>query len=169
MFGQLLKCLPPSFEFWPCCCTMESMTPIENFDWVRERSTCTLRSVFESLRQQVKQDVEIRQSLRPTVPVFGAEGMRGFNHCFRFSENPTSFTVTLEGEVGHALVSFLLEPHSIKATDTNGTLVIEGTPSLNAEGKCVMRIASEDYPVWYFRMKALETLFFNTGATALYP
>ena len=136
------------------------MTPIEDFAWVAERSECTLARVFEVLRQQVMEDVKIRQGKRAPIATVWAER---FSHGFRFVDGNNSFTVLLEGEGLDERVSFLKESQTIKATRNNGEIIIEGAPTLNVEGKCVLKIGSEDQPIWYFRKCALESLFFDTG------
>jgi hypothetical protein len=136
------------------------MTPLDDFAWVKERSECTVARVFEILRQQVMEDVKVRQGLCAPVASIWPER---FSHAFRFLDSSNSFTVLLEGEQLNERVSFMRESRTIKATSTNGDVIIEGTPSLNVEGKCVLKIGAEEQPIWYFRKRALESLFFETG------
>jgi hypothetical protein len=138
------------------------MTPTEDFTWVHERYECSLSKVFNLLRKQVRGDVEAREKMVPR------EDFRlgpGASHHFAFVDGATNFEVTLEGRGLSERVSFLREPRTIKATNTNGELIIEGSPTLNPEGICVLKIASKEFPVWYFRKLALEELFFESGAT----
>jgi len=141
---------------------MQRMTPSDDFEWVHERYECSLNKVFNLLRKQVRDDVEARQKMVPQ------EDFRlgpGASHVFAFVDGGNSFTVTLEGRGLNERVSFLREPHTIKATNTNGELIIEGSPTLNPEGACVLKIGSKEHPIWYFRKLALEELFFESGVT----
>jgi hypothetical protein len=40
------------------------MTTPKPFEWVRERAECSIDKVFEKLRLEVKNDVELRQETR---------------------------------------------------------------------------------------------------------
>ncbi len=135
------------------------MTMGDDFPWVQKRSECSLGKVFELLRQQVAQDVQVRQNVRQSVSDIG--GRPNYNHSFTITEARDSFTVMLEGNQLHERVSFLLEPHSIKVSGTNGELMFEAYPSLNADGQCIVKVDRREYPLWYMRMLALEKLFFG--------
>lgn len=140
------------------------MMPIEDFEWIKERSECSLPAVFELLRQQVRRDVDTRQKMRRPQELI--TGGAGYVYSFKFLEGGSdNFTVILEGAHLNERVSFLREPHSIKATDADGEKIVEGTPRLNPDGKCVLKIGAKEHPIWYFRKWALEKLFFESGAT----
>lgn len=133
----------------------------EDSTWVHQRHECSLGKVFELLRTQVRDDVAARQKM------VAPEDFRigpGASHSFTFVDGANSFTVKLEGRGLDERVSFLREPLSIKATNTNGEIIIEGSPTLNPERECVLKIASKEFPIWYFRKLALEELFFESGA-----
>jgi len=142
------------------------MTPIKDFAWVKERCECSVKQLFSILRQQVQADVKARQEMRASLVDFGAG--TGYSHSFRFIDGSDNFAVLLEGQHLNERVSFALESTKIKATDTDGTLIVEGTPSLNIEGHCVLKNQSKEYPLWYFRKTALERLFFESGAEPRY-
>ena len=61
---------------------------ISKFDWVTERSSCSLPNVFKALRLQAVEDVKTRNALRPN------------NSPYKFSvaENDSDFTVLLEAK-----------------------------------------------------------------------
>jgi hypothetical protein len=135
------------------------MTLSEDFKWVQERSECSLFTVFQLLRQQVTQDVTARQEM--CKPIADREGRPVYAHSFDINEAGNSFTVTLVGHQLNERICFLLESDSIKVTNTEGTVILEATPSLNVEGKCIAKIGKLEYPLWYVRMMALERLFFG--------
>jgi hypothetical protein len=139
----------------------DPMTTAKDFEWVKERAECSVVRVFELLRQQVQEDIKIRQEMRPSQINFGAG--TGYGYGFRFLDGRDNFVVLLEGSRLNERVSFLREPTTIKATDTSGELILEGAPSLNPEGECVMRIKEKEFPIWYFRKAALEKLFFESA------
>ena len=64
---------------------------MSTFDWVTERSSCSLPNVFKKLRLQVEGDVKTRNALRPN------------NSPYRFSVADTGgdFVVLLEAKDVH--------------------------------------------------------------------
>ena len=135
------------------------MIPAEDFAWIKERKECSLASVFEMLRQQVKEDVRIRHGMVSDMANVGMPNR--YTHAFKFIDSGNSFTVLLEGEQLNHRVCFSRESDRIKVTDTNGEQILEAIPSLNLKGECIMRIEKQDYPLWYMRLKTLEHLFFG--------
>src|SRR5271156_6795725 len=73
------------------------------FDWVTERSSCSLPKVFKELRLQIEEDVKTRNALRPN------------NSPYEFSvaESGNGFTVLLEAKDVHRSVVFGLAEHAI--------------------------------------------------------
>lgn len=130
------------------------MTHFDDFPWVKERSECSLTTVFEMLRQQVAQDVKVRQG--PSA--ISGQPNSGLSHGFSITETSESFTVSLDANTLHERVSFVRRAHNIQIINTNGGLILEATPNLNAEGKCVVKVRDQEYPLWYFRKMALEHL-----------
>ena len=61
---------------------------MRKFDWVTERSSCSLPNVFKALRLQAVEDTKTRNALRPN------------NSPYKFSvaENDSDFTVLLEAK-----------------------------------------------------------------------
>lgn len=138
--------------------------PIDDFPWIKERSECSLSKIFAMLRQQVSRDITIRESMRQ--PLFPEEANSRFSHTFTMTEDSDSFTVLLDGtDRLHERVVFVRGERSIKVMDTNGTTMFEATPSLNIEGKCVVKVKDKEYPLWYVRKMALEHLFFDIVPT----
>src|SRR3989442_1756760 len=125
------------------------MTPIDDFPWVKERAECSLTKVFEMLRQQVAQDVKIRQEMRQ--PIFEGAPNPMFGYGFSITESGDTFAVLLDAHNTHERVTFVRGAHSIQVKNTNGEPLFEAAPSLNAEGKCIVKIGKQEYPLWYAR------------------
>ena len=90
---------------------------ISKFDWVTERSLCSLPKVFKDLRLQVEEDVKTRNALRPD------------NSPYEFSVagNGSDFTVLLESKDVHRSVIFSLSDHAILVRDDKGSQMFDVT------------------------------------------
>jgi hypothetical protein len=125
---------------------------MESFDWVTARSECTLVGVFEKLRMQVNQDVDIRNAQLPAQ----------HHYSFRFDSHGTMFTVSVEGNKINGSVRFSYNiSRLIFVHDDKDRELIRAFVTLNNEGRCVVRIAEQDYELWQMRKMALEKLLFT--------
>ena len=124
---------------------------ISNFDWVTERSSCSLPKVFKELRLQVEADVKTRNALRPN------------NSPYEFSvaENGDDFTVLLEAKDAHKSVIFSLAEHAILVRDEKGNQMLEVTLTFSDEGKCRLHVNKEERELWQVRRLALEEILFR--------
>ena len=119
---------------------------MEEFDWVTERQKCSLVSVFESLKMQLKQDVAIRQNqLHP-----------GYGFCF--DEGHSYAVVRLEGDK-NATVRFEVGRSIVCTYD--GTQVFTAAPTLSDDGKCRLKVNGKELDLWQISKLALEDMFFN--------
>jgi hypothetical protein len=121
------------------------------FDWVTERSLCSLPNVFKALRLQVEEDVKTRNALRPN------------NSPYEFSvaENGDDFTVLLEAKDVHRSVIFSLAEHAILVRDDKGNQMFQVTLTFNDEGECRLNVNEEERDLWQVRRMALEELLFR--------
>jgi hypothetical protein len=121
------------------------------FDWVKERSSCSLPNVFKILRLQVEDDIKTRNALRPA------------NSPYEFSvaEDIGGFTVVLKAREVHTSVVFSLAEHAILVRDGLGTPMFEVTLSFDDDGKCRLRVNAEERDFWQIRRMALEELMFR--------
>ena len=124
---------------------------VSKFDWVTERSSCSLPKVFKELRLQVEADVKTRNALRPN------------NSPYELSvaENGDDFTVLLEAKDAHRSVIFSLAEHAIVVKDDKGNQMLEVTLTFNDEGKCRLHVNKEERELWQVRRLTLEKLFFQ--------
>ena len=83
------------------------------FDWVTERSLCSLARVFERLGLEIQQDVDTRNAMRPAIPQFG------FEYAFEMVGDEKSFTVHLHAYKVHKSVSFMLADGRIEVQDAD--------------------------------------------------
>jgi hypothetical protein len=124
---------------------------ISKFDWVTERSSCSLPKVFKALRLQVEEDVKTRNALRPN------------NSPYKFSvaENGDDFEVLLEAKDVRRSVIFSLAEHAILVRDDKGKQMIKVTLTFNDEGECKLNVNEEERDFWQVRRMALEELLFQ--------
>ena len=122
----------------------------EPFDWVTERSACSLPKVFKDLGEQLEADVKTRNGLRPN------------NAPYEFSvkQDVSDITVLLQAGDVRKSVIFSLTPHSIVARDDKGTQLFEVTLTFTDDGKCRLNVNDQPRESWQVRRMALEELFF---------
>jgi hypothetical protein len=121
------------------------------FDWVTERSSCSLPKVFLTLRQQVEADVKTRNSLRPANSPYE----------FSVSDEGTGFAAILQsGDAGRS-VKFTLADHAIQVTDDNGDQMFEITLTFNDQGECKWNINKAEHEPWQIRRMALDDPMFR--------
>jgi hypothetical protein len=121
------------------------------FDWVTERSSCSLPKVFLTLRQQVEADVKTRNGLRPA------------NSPYEFSvaDEGAGFAAVLKTDGARRTVKFSLAEHAILVTDDNGDPMFEITLTFNDRGECKWNANQEQHQPWQVRRMALEDLMFR--------
>jgi hypothetical protein len=120
------------------------------FNWVIERSNCSLPKVFQALRAQVEDDVKTRNGLRPA------------NSPYQFSVevNGTDFAVVLVAGDLRNSVAFALADHAIAVRSGEGNPMFEITVNFTAEGKCELVVNGQPCESWQVRRMALEDLLF---------
>jgi hypothetical protein len=124
---------------------------ISKFDWVTERSSCTLPKVFSMLRMQVEDDVNIRNAQR----------MKNSSYKFLVKEDVGEFTVLLEAEAISRSVIFKLGDRAIVVHGEDGDPIFEVTLSFDHQGECLLSVGNERRDFWQVRRMALENLFFR--------
>jgi hypothetical protein len=127
----------------------EKNTP--KFDWVTERSSCSLPKVFKTLRSQVEEDVKFRNALRPNNSPYE----------FSIAENAGDFTVRLESKDLRQSVIFSLSEHAISVRDDKGNPMFDVSLTFTDEGKCRLTVNNQPRELWQVRRMALEELFFR--------
>ena len=127
----------------------EKNTP--KFDWVTERSSCSLPKVFKTLRLQVEEDVKSRNALRPNNSPYE----------FSIAENAGDFTVTLQAKDVRQSVIFSLGEHAISVRDDKGNPMLDVSLTFTDEGKCRLNVNDQQRELWQVRRMALEELFFR--------
>jgi hypothetical protein len=127
----------------------EKNTP--KFDWVTERSSCSLPKIFSALRSQVEEDVKSRNALRPD------------NSPYEFSvaENAGDFTVTLQAKEVRQSIIFSLGEHTISVRDDKSNPMFDVSLTFTDEGKCRLNVNNQPRELWQVRRMALEELFFR--------
>jgi hypothetical protein len=122
------------------------------FDWVAERSACTLPKVYRQLLADVEQDVKKRNDQRPA------------NSPYEFSmeEKGTEFSVILQAADFRRAITFRYEDHAITVMDASGNQMFEVTLLFTDDGKCRLKAKEENRDSWQVRRMALEDLLFRT-------
>lgn len=121
------------------------------FDWVTERSSCSLPKVFSALRLQVEEDVNTRNSLRPAYSPYE----------FSLTEDTGEFSVLLKAKELQESVTFRLADHAILVRDHRGTQMFEVTLSFDDAGKCKLNVNAQERDYWQVRRMALEELMYR--------
>jgi hypothetical protein len=121
------------------------------FDWVTERSSCSLPNVFKKLRLQAEEDVKARNALRPN------------NSPYKFSVSDTGsdFTVLLEAKDVRKSVIFSLAERAILVRTDKGNPMFEVTLTFNDDGECKLKVNDQELDFWQVRRMALEDLMFR--------
>ena len=123
----------------------------QGFDWVSARAACSLGAMFETLRTQVRADVEAADQMR-------SEGEN--RYAFTFISQERMFAAVVEGTGIRHVISFKLHDGFISVQDHERDLY-QATVNLNDEGQCVIRVNAREYAPWQFRKLALESLLFT--------
>jgi hypothetical protein len=126
----------------------------ENFNWVKERSHCSLAVIFKELEHGVREDIATLQQLYPKDPAsFDVSSSR---NCFTvlLIANPMTSMITNS-------VEFLLTREGIKVEDKDKTESLTVNLTLNHEGQCKLKVGTEELDQWQFRKMILEKLFFG--------
>ena len=121
------------------------------FDWVTERSSCSLPKVFRDLRLQVEADVKTRNALRPANSPYE----------FLVKDDGDGFAVLLKTADANKSITFKPAEHAILVRDDKGDQMLEITLAFNDQGKCRLRVNNEERELWQVRRMALEELLFQ--------
>ena len=124
---------------------------VPKFDWVTERSSCSLPKVFQTLRLEIEEDVKTRNVLRP----------KNSPYEFLVKEDVGNFTVLLESEDVHRSVIFSLAEHAIVVRDEKSNPMFEVSLTFNDEGECRLKVNGEERESWQVRRMAMEDLLFR--------
>ena len=122
------------------------------FDWVTQRYSCSLPSIFKQLRSQIEQDVKTRDSLRPTYAPYE----------FSISDVDAGFRVLLKAKELEMAVTFILAEHEILVRDGKGIAMFQVTLTFNDRGECKLNVNGEELDFWQVRRMALEELMFRS-------
>ena len=124
---------------------------VPKFDWVTERSQCSLPKVFYTLRQQVEEDVKTRNSLRPA------------NSPYEFSvtEDIQEFKVVLRAQEVSESVIFTLADNAIQVKDDKGNALFDILAIFSEDGKCKLYVNESERDFWQVRRMALEGMMFR--------
>ena len=123
----------------------------EKFNWVTERSQCSLPKIFKELTLQVEEDVKTRNGLRPP------------NAPYEFSSTAkgNEVVVLLKAEGVQKAVAFSLGEHAISVRDNIGVQMFEVTITFSNDGHCKLYVHEKEYELWQVRRMALEDLLFR--------
>ena len=121
------------------------------FDWVTERSRCSLPKIFKELRSEVEEDVKTRNALRP----------HNSPYEFLVTEDGSDFAVLLKANEARKSVTFTLADHAIQVRDDKGIQMFEVSLIFGDDGKCKLHIDKEERDLWQVRRMALEELMFR--------
>jgi hypothetical protein len=121
------------------------------FNWVAERSSCSLPKIFQALRLQVEEDVKTRNALRP----------KNSPYEFSVKETGSDFTVFYEAKDVSRSVIFSLAEHGILVRGDKGNEMFEVGLTYTDKGECQLIVNKEPREFWQVRRMALEDLLFQ--------
>lgn len=121
------------------------------FNWVTERSNCSLPKVFNTLLRQIEDDVKTRNGLRPELAPYE----------FSIVESGDHFTVVLAAKELRKAVVFSLKDHAIVVGDDTGETMFEVTLTFDETGACRLNTREQQWEFWQIRRMALEELMFR--------
>jgi hypothetical protein len=130
---------------------IENPTNKPKFDWITQRSSCSLPKVFAALRSQVEADVKTRNDLRPNYAPYE----------FSLTENIDEFAVLLKAKDLQKSVTFTLAEHAILVKDDKRISMFQVTVSFSDEGECQLNVDNQQREFWQVRRMALEDLMFR--------
>jgi hypothetical protein len=121
------------------------------FNWVTERSSCSLPKVFHSLRVQVEEDVKTRNALRP----------KNSPYEFSVEETGSDFKVLFVATDVRRSVTFSLAEHGILVRGDKGDLMFEVGLAFTGGGECQLIVNKKHLESWQVRRMALEEILFQ--------
>jgi hypothetical protein len=121
------------------------------FEWVAERSACSLPKTFLALRGQVEADVKARNGLRP----------KNSPYEFLVEDKDADYMVVLKAEGARQAVTFSLAEHAILVRNDRGDLMFEITVAFRDDGQCRLAVNEKERDSWQVRRMALEELMFQ--------
>jgi hypothetical protein len=121
------------------------------FNWVTERSSCSLPKVFQSLRIQVEEDVKTRNALRP----------KNSPYEFSVEETGSDFKVLFVATDARRSVTFSLAENGILVRGDKGELMFEVSLVFTGDGECQLIVNEKHLESWQVRRMALEELLFQ--------
>ena len=126
-----------------------------NFDWVAERSKCSIHQVFKQLELEIEEDVTKRKSL------LGLKTQTQFSISTLTSNRFSVIRVDDPISCLSVQVDFALVDGKITAQSQQYNVDLAATITLNNEGRCKLKIGNDELEHWQFRRMALEALFFG--------
>jgi hypothetical protein len=120
------------------------------FNWVSERSSCSLPKVFQALRAQVEEDVKTRNGLRP----------KNSPYEFSVEEVGGDFSVIFLSGDARRSVTFSVAEHGILVRGDKSEQMFEVRLTFTNDGQCQMIVNEKHLESWQVRRMALEELLF---------
>jgi hypothetical protein len=129
---------------------MNSDPETDAFDWVTQRSECSLPKVYQKLKMEVEGNVTTRNVLRS----------HGEHYTFTFVSGNGRFSVITEASKVHKAVDFILSEKCIEVS-SEGSVMFQATVGINDDGECVLFVNREERKRWQVIKLALDQLFFE--------
>src|ERR1700730_4960936 len=131
------------------------------FDWVKERSECSLERVFHLFAEVVDSDVKSANALKRGGAKFQVKS-QAIGKIMVMRTRPVGSTAEMAG-VTFELMENHINVSKRRSKSTEAEAFFSFFPSLNLEGECLVRVEgeSEMLKLWQVSRKALEDLFFG--------
>jgi hypothetical protein len=130
-----------------------------SFNWVVERSRCSLPHIFNTLAEMIETDVTTANDLKFPNLTFT---------LIRISEDKITVTrlkdysIAGSGPLPERMVTVEIDGAAItfKEGTQNKALLFTAAPAINENRECIMLVDDKPYKLWQIRQKALDSLFF---------
>lgn len=132
---------------------------MENSQWVKARSECSLKSFFQMFSEVIDYDVKPANDLKRT------------GVAFRLNRDiPGKLIVTRDRDlmgfeqsrsVVIELLRGLIRATEAQAADPVGKPMFSAIPILNDDGECLVEVDKKQLKMWQLSRLALEDLFFR--------
>src|ERR1700722_6850572 len=130
------------------------------FNWVKERSLCSLECVFQIFGEVVDSDVKSSNALNREGVKFEIK-TPAHNKLMVIRSHAVGHSAEMAG-ITFELLGDRISVQKRKRGSTEEIPLFSFAPSLNLDGECLVRVdgESEMLKLWQVSMKALEDLFF---------
>ena len=124
------------------------------FNWVKARFGCSVKSVLKKLEVGARADVSAIAEIARQL---------GKQETYEVAPFADRFSVIRKKFGAVMSVDFTIDQAEIVASvgDESECPIVRGIPTVNRDGACVLLVDDVEWELWHFRRAALDSLFFR--------